>query len=164
MTSNAAASPRSSRPPAPGGALGEALTRRVAAAGPDAAEMLLVAAASSDRALVPVIAACRDLGIEDSALERCEAAGLLETANEELRLAHPLLRGVVYGGAAPGDRRRAHRALADHAPADSGPGIWRPPQSGPTRRSPSSSNGRLSAPALVARIRPPPTRSSGPRS
>ena len=106
-------------PPAPGGALGEALTRRVAAAGPDAAEMLLVAAASSDRALVPVIAACRDLGIEDSALERCEAAGLLETENEELRLAHPLLRGVVYGGAAPGDRRRAHRALADHAPADS---------------------------------------------
>ncbi len=106
-------------PPAPGGALGEALERRVAAAGPEAGAMLLVAAASSDRALVPVIAACRDLGIEDHALERCESAGLLDTDNEEFRLVHPLLRGVVYGGAAPADRRRAHRALADHAPADS---------------------------------------------
>ena len=99
-------------PPALGGALGEALERRVAAAGPEAGALLLVAAASSDRALVPVIAACRDLGIEDHALERCEAAGLLDTDNEEFRLVHPLLRGVVYGGAAPADRRRAHRALA----------------------------------------------------
>ncbi len=106
-------------PPAPGGALGEALERRVAGAGRDAGALLLVAAASSDRRLVPMIAACRDLGIPDQALEQCETAGLLDTSDDGFRLAHPLLRGVVYGGAAPAERRRAHRALAEHAPPDS---------------------------------------------
>ena len=104
---------------APGGALGEALGRRVASAGPEAAALLLVAAASGDRPLEPVIAACRDLGIADQALERCEAAGLLDTHAGSFTLAHPLLRSVIYGGASPGERRRAHRALADHTLADS---------------------------------------------
>ena len=103
----------------PGGALGEALGRRVASAGPEAAALLLVAAASGDRPLEPVIAACRDLGIADQALERCEAAGLLDTHAGSFTLAHPLLRSVIYGGASPGERRRAHRALAEHTLADS---------------------------------------------
>ena len=105
--------------PAPGGPLGEAFERRVAAAGPEAGALLLVAAASQDRALEPVIAACRDLGIDEEALERCEATGLLDTEGDGFRLAHPLLRGVVYGAAAPAERRRAHRALAAHTPPDS---------------------------------------------
>ena len=103
----------------PGGALGEALGRRVASAGPEAAALLLVAAASGDRPLEPVIAACRDLGIADQALERCEAAGLVDTHAGSFTLAHPLLRSVIYGGASPGERRRAHRALAEHTLADS---------------------------------------------
>jgi DNA-binding CsgD family transcriptional regulator len=105
--------------PAPGGALGDALQRRVSEAGPEAEALLLVAAASSDRALEPVIAAARELDIDDSALERCEASGLLDTRDDGFRLAHPLLRGVVYGGAEPAARRRAHRALAGHSPPDS---------------------------------------------
>ena len=105
-------------PPAPGGALGEALERRLAAAGTEAGALMLVAAASFDRTLEPVIAAARDLGIPDRALERCEAAGLVNTDDGGLRLAHPLLRGVVYGAAAAADRRRAHRALADHTSPD----------------------------------------------
>ena len=105
-------------PPAAGGALGEAFGRRVASAGPQAAELLLVAAAAFDRALEPVIAAARDLGVADDALETCEAAGLLETDADGFRLLHPLLRGVVYGAAAPADRRRAHRSLADHTSPD----------------------------------------------
>jgi DNA-binding CsgD family transcriptional regulator len=106
-------------PPAPGGALGEAFERRVTAAGPEAGALMLVAAASLDRALEPVIAAARDLGVPDRALERCEAAGLLEADGEGFRLAHPLLHGVVYGAATAADRRRAHRALADHTSPDS---------------------------------------------
>ncbi|MET0751414.1 MAG: AAA family ATPase [Solirubrobacterales bacterium] len=106
-------------PPVPGGALGEAFGRRVEAAGPEAAALLLVAAASLDRSLEPVIAAARELGIDERALEACEATGLLETDGGGFRLAHPLLRGVVYGAAAPADRRRAHRALADHTSPDS---------------------------------------------
>jgi DNA-binding CsgD family transcriptional regulator len=106
-------------PPAPGGALGEALERRLAAAGPEAAELMLVASASFDRALGPVVAAARDLGVPDAALERCEEAGLLEIDGNAFRLAHPLLRGVAYEAAAPADRRRAHRALAGQTTPDS---------------------------------------------
>jgi DNA-binding CsgD family transcriptional regulator len=105
-------------PPAPGGALGEALERRVTAAGPDAGALLLVAAASPDRALVPVIAAARELGVADRALDRCEEGKLLELDGEEFRLAHPLLRGVVYGAASASERRGVHRALAAHSPPD----------------------------------------------
>ncbi len=106
-------------PPAPGGALGEAFERRVDAAGPEAAALLVVAAAAFERALEPVIAAARELGIPDRALEACEATGLLETDAHGFRLAHPLLRGVVYGAAPPAERRRVHRALARHTPPDS---------------------------------------------
>ena len=105
-------------PPRAGGALAEALERRVAAAGPEAQLLLLVAATSFDRALEPIVAAARDLGVPDSALERSESAGLIETDEGELRFAHPLLRGVAYGSAPPAARRRAHRTLADHTPID----------------------------------------------
>ncbi len=105
-------------PPQAGGALGQALERRVAAAGDESQRLMLVAAASLDRALEPIVAAARDLGVPDRALERSEAAGLIETGDGGLRFAHPLLRGVAYGLAPPADRRRAHRALADHTPID----------------------------------------------
>ncbi len=106
-------------PPVPGGSLREVFERRVSAAGPQAAALLLVAAASFDRSLEPVVGASRDLGIADEALDRCEAAGLVETGVDGFRLAHPLLRGVVYGAAPAAERRRAHRALADHTSPDS---------------------------------------------
>ncbi len=99
--------------------MGDAFERRVAAAGPEAGALMLVAAASFDRAVEPVIAAARDLGVPDRALERCEAAGLVVADGGDLRLAHPLLRGVVYGAAAAADRRRVHRALAEHTSPDS---------------------------------------------
>jgi DNA-binding CsgD family transcriptional regulator len=105
--------------PAPGGALGEAFERRVNAAGSDARAALLVAASSMDRELAPVVSACRQLGIDERGLERAESARLLELAEDQFSFAHPLLRGVVYGGATPAERRRVHRALADHTPEDS---------------------------------------------
>jgi DNA-binding NarL/FixJ family response regulator len=105
--------------PAPNGALAEAFGRRVTAAGPNAAALLLVASAALDRTLAPVIAAARDLGIPDRALEQCESAGLLETDGEGFRFAHPLVRGIVYAAAPAPERRRAHGALAVHTSPDS---------------------------------------------
>jgi DNA-binding CsgD family transcriptional regulator len=107
--------------PAPGGALGAAFERRVDVAGAEARAALLVAAASMDRELTPVVSACRQLGIDERGLERAESARLLELAADQFSFAHPLLRGVVYGGATPAERRRVHRALADHTPEDSRP-------------------------------------------
>lgn len=107
-----------SGPPGGGGALGEALERRVAAAGAEPQRLVVVAAASLDRALEPIIAAGRDLGIPDRALEEAEAAGLLEVESGELRFTHPLLRAVSYGSATAADRRRAHGALAAHTGPD----------------------------------------------
>ena len=104
--------------PAPEGALGEAFSQRAAEAGPDAQRALLVAAASSSEALTPVIAACRELGIPSGALEDAEGSGLIMLGTDTIAFTHPLLRAVVYQGAAPAERRRAHRALADHTDED----------------------------------------------
>jgi DNA-binding CsgD family transcriptional regulator len=104
--------------PAPEGALGEAFTRRAAEAGPEAGRALLVAAASSNEALTPVVAACRELGIDPGALEDAEGSGLIALGSDTVAFAHPLLRAVIYQGAVPAQRRCAHRALANHTDED----------------------------------------------
>jgi DNA-binding CsgD family transcriptional regulator len=104
--------------PAPGGALWDAFERQVAGLGAEAGQAMLVAAASLDRALGPVVAACRDLDIDLAALEHAEASGLLALGDDRLGFSHPLLRAVVYEGATGSDRRRAHAALAPNADAD----------------------------------------------
>jgi DNA-binding CsgD family transcriptional regulator len=104
--------------PAPEGALGEAFSQRAAEAGSDARRAMLVAAASSSQALTPVVAACRELGIPSRALEDAEGSGLLTLATDTIAFTHPLLRAVVYQGAAPAERRRAHYALSNHTDQD----------------------------------------------
>ncbi len=104
--------------PAPEGALGEAFSQRAAAAGTDARRALLIAAASSSEALTPVVAACRELGIPAGALEDAEGSGLVALGTDTIAFTHPLLRAVVYQGAAPAERRRADRALANHTDED----------------------------------------------
>jgi DNA-binding CsgD family transcriptional regulator len=104
--------------PAPEGALGEAFAQRAAEAGSEAQRAMLVAAASSSEALVPVVAACRELGIPAGALEDAEECALLTLGTDTIAFTHPLLRAAVYQGAAPPERRRAHRALAEHTNED----------------------------------------------
>ena len=104
--------------PAPEGALGEAFLQRAAEAGTDARRALLVAAASSSETLTPVVAACRELGIPVGALEDAEGSGLVALGTDTIAFTHPRLCAVVYQGAAPADKRRAHGALANHADED----------------------------------------------
>jgi DNA-binding CsgD family transcriptional regulator len=105
-------------PPTPNGALGEAFEVRIERAGERAREALVVAAAASDRALTPVVAACRELGVDDEALERAEAEGLVEIEGDRISFSHPLLRAIAYRRAPADARRRAHRALAAHTEGD----------------------------------------------
>ena len=61
----------------PGGDLWAAFARRVEALEPAGREAVLVTSASLDRALAPVVGACRELGLAVSALEHAEQAGIL---------------------------------------------------------------------------------------
>ena len=104
--------------PAQGGSLWQAFERQVTAQGSEVTAAMLVAAASIDREIAPVLAACDELGIPRSALERGEEAGLVELRPERIVFAHPLLRAVVDRGASAVDRRGANAALARHARPD----------------------------------------------
>ena len=56
--------------------------------------------------------AAGDLGIAREAWQPAEAAGLIELG-ARTRFVHPLVRSAVYRASDPGERRDAHRALAD---------------------------------------------------
>jgi hypothetical protein len=74
--------------------------------------LLLLAAAepTGDPALLWRAAGILGLSAEDAA--PAEADGLL-TVGARVTFRHPLVRSAVYQAAPPGDRRRAHRALAE---------------------------------------------------
>ncbi|MGZ5362023.1 MAG: AAA family ATPase [Solirubrobacterales bacterium] len=99
-------------------ALLEAFEARLRALDPSSRAALVVASAAADWDLGPVVAACNDLGIEAAAMERAEAAGALSIGEGRIRFSHPLVKTVAYDRSAPDERRRAHRALADHCGAD----------------------------------------------
>ncbi len=89
--------------------LGDLVADRIASlAPPDRRVLLLVAAAGNPSEA----AVCRQPGA-DEALDRAEAAGLVERASGRVRFTHPLLASALYGGATSRDRRAAHRTLAD---------------------------------------------------
>jgi DNA-binding CsgD family transcriptional regulator len=108
--------------PVAGAALLEAFESRLAALGPDDRAAVVVASAAVDRELAPVVGACRDLGIETSALERAETAGVLIIGEGRIAFMHPLLKAVAYERTTPAERRRAHGALARHCDLD--PRAW----------------------------------------
>jgi DNA-binding CsgD family transcriptional regulator len=60
------------------------------------------------------------LGIGGEAAAPATAAGLIDLG-AHVRFRHPLVRSAVYGAAAPDDRQRVHRALADATDADADP-------------------------------------------
>ena len=118
----AAAPPDTS--PALVGALQAAFLRRVGSLSDEARTVLLLAA-TDNHDLATVEAACRWSGVDLSAIEEAEAAGLVAVGDGRLEFRHPLVRAAVYGAAEPGTRRRAHRALAESVPpADAARRAW----------------------------------------
>ncbi len=80
---------------------------------PEATQTLLVlAAADSTTSLAVVGAAGATLGLDASALEPAENAGLVHAADGTLAFRHPLVRSAVYHSASFAVRARAHTALA----------------------------------------------------
>ena len=64
--------------------------------------------------------AAAELGIGPDAAAPAAGAGLVDFG-AQVRFGHPLVRSAVYGAAAPEERQRVHRALAEATDADVDP-------------------------------------------
>jgi DNA-binding CsgD family transcriptional regulator len=85
---------------------------------------LLVAAAESDGDLGRVAGALATQGLSIAELEAAEASGIIQLEGDRLSFRHPLMRSAAYHDAPRGDRRAAHRALADTLPESSPARAW----------------------------------------
>ena len=106
--------------PALSGRIEERFRERLAALPPATRLLLLVAAAEPVGDPLLVWKAAAALGIDAGAAAPATAAGLVEFG-AQVRFRHPLVRSAVYGAAAPEDRQRVHRALAEATDADVDP-------------------------------------------
>jgi DNA-binding CsgD family transcriptional regulator len=106
--------------PALSGRIEESFRERLAPL-PEATRLLLLVAAAEpvgDPMLVWTAAAA--LGLDPGAAAPATATGLVELG-AQVRFGHPLVRSAVYRAAAPEDRQRVHRALADATDAELDP-------------------------------------------
>jgi hypothetical protein len=110
----------------------ESFRRRVASLPAPTRELLLVAAAEPAGEPVLVWRAADRLGIGIDDASPAVAAGLLEFG-ARVRFRHPLVRSAVYRDAAPEDRRRVHRTLAEATDPDVDPDrrAWHRAQAAP---------------------------------
>jgi len=80
---------------------------------PEDTQRLLVVAAADDSEDVGVVSrAATELGVDQSALDAAEHAGLIQVHGRRLEFRHPLVRSALYESASATDRRAAHAALA----------------------------------------------------
>jgi len=84
---------------------------------------LALAAAEGGGDLGVVQRAAAAMGVRLAALDAAERAGLVTLSPGALAFTHPLVRSAAYRSASPGDRRRAHGALAA-APGDPDRRAW----------------------------------------
>lgn len=80
--------------------------------GVDAQRFLLLAALDDSGDASVLGSASLRLGLADDAPDEVALSGLVEFGLHEVHFRHPLVRSAVYGAARPGERRRAHQALA----------------------------------------------------
>jgi DNA-binding CsgD family transcriptional regulator len=95
-----------------GASVERAFARRAEELPDDGRRALLVAAVSMSDAMKPLVDALGSLGVDASALEPAEDAGLVQVGGGRFEFRHPLVRSAVYHAALPSERRAAHRALA----------------------------------------------------
>jgi DNA-binding CsgD family transcriptional regulator len=96
-----------------GAGIQRAFARRALVLGEGTRRALLVAAADDSGTVAFVEAACRSLGADTADLVRAEEADLIRMDGSEITFHHPLVRAALYHGAAPSERRDAHRSLAE---------------------------------------------------
>jgi len=96
-------------------AIARAVERETDRLDPDARTVLLIAAASGGE-LPLVLRSSGLMGIDVTAIERCEAAGLVRITEGRVLFRHPLVRSSVYSAADPDQRRAIHRLLAGALP------------------------------------------------
>ncbi|MEA2419654.1 MAG: hypothetical protein QOE60_1860, partial [Thermoleophilaceae bacterium] len=89
-----------------------AFLRRLAALPADARRALLIASLTADGDLDQIGRSCAELGVDVSALEAAEEAGMVHTEAGALAFRHALARTAVSYSALRADRRAAHAALA----------------------------------------------------
>ena len=87
--------------------------RRLAALSPVGRDVALLTAAAANPTVEVILAASGDASAAGDALGSAEVAGVLEIADDRVRFTHPLLRSLHYSSATDGERRRAHRRLAE---------------------------------------------------
>jgi DNA-binding CsgD family transcriptional regulator len=103
-----------------GGRLEELYLARVRALPADTRTLLLVAAADPTGDPALVYKAARQLGTGPEAGE-ATGTGQLVAWQPQVRFRHPLIRSAAYYAAPPGERRRAHAALAQATDPDADP-------------------------------------------
>jgi DNA-binding CsgD family transcriptional regulator len=111
------------RPLPAGVSLQRAFEQRIGRLPADAREACVVVAVAFTAELATIQAACRELEIDPAALERAEAAGIVELSWDRVAFVHPLLRGAVHQLASGAAQRASHRALAQHS-ADEDARAW----------------------------------------
>jgi DNA-binding CsgD family transcriptional regulator len=89
-----------------------AFAARASRLGDMARRSLLLAGAASTGDLVPIARAAGLLGVDITALQEAEAAGLVVVADGHVEFRHPLVRSAVHSAADPAERRAVHAALA----------------------------------------------------
>ncbi len=85
---------------------------------------LLVAAAEPDGDLGRIVSALGPQGLGIAELEEAETRGVIQLDGDRLTFRHPLMRSAAYHDAPRGDRRAAHRALADTLPDGAPARAW----------------------------------------
>jgi DNA-binding CsgD family transcriptional regulator len=106
--------------PALSGRIEQSFRDRLAPMPPSTRLLLLIAAAEPVGDPLLVWRAAAEIGIGAEAAGPATAASLI-AFGAQVRFRHPLVRSAVYGAAAPEERQRVHRALADATDADVDP-------------------------------------------
>ncbi|HEX4692356.1 MAG TPA: AAA family ATPase, partial [Solirubrobacteraceae bacterium] len=99
----------------------QSFRRRLDALPEDTRRLLLIAAVEPTGDPELLWRAAGRQRISGPVLDAAETAGLIELDNRRVRFRHPLVRSVLHRAAAPQERSRAHRALAEATDAQLDP-------------------------------------------
>ena len=103
-----------------------AFSERARRLAPTVQTLLLLVSADDSGRLATVMDAAAMLGVEPSAFDEAETAGLINVSDGGVAVRHPLIRSALYRGATSRQRRDVHRVLAEvlHREQDADRRAW----------------------------------------